>query len=93
MDEDPLQYSRHARDRMREDGISEDEVEAIVWYPVRRAVSPLAVEHYGYADDGREFKIVTNRSETIVITVVDEEARRKLRRTKEMRRKQRRRWR
>jgi Domain of unknown function (DUF4258) len=90
MDIPRLQYSPHAQARMRDYGLSEDEIEAIVWYPVRRVVSPSSVEHYGFADDGRRFKVVTDRTETYVITVTEEERRRKYRREKEMRRKQRR---
>jgi hypothetical protein len=71
--------------------ISEDEVEAIVWYPIHRIVSHSAVEHVGVTDDGRDAKVVTNRSETYVRTVTLEERRRSGRREKERRRNERRR--
>jgi arginyl-tRNA--protein-N-Asp/Glu arginylyltransferase len=74
-------------------GLTEDEVEAMVWYPMRRVLSATEVEHYGYADDGREFKVVTDRSETYVVTITEEQRRRKFRREKAMRRKLRRRYR
>jgi hypothetical protein len=51
--------------------ISDDEVEAVVWYPVRRDTTPSAVEHYGFVDDGRKIKVVTNRAETFVFTITD----------------------
>jgi len=70
--------------------ISEDEVEAIVWYPINRIVTHCAVEHYGFTDDGREAKVVTNRRETFVFTITDENRRRKDRRAKERRGKERR---
>jgi hypothetical protein len=60
---------------MRERRISEDEIEAIVWYPMDRIVTHTAVEHYGFADDGRKLKVVTDRSETYVITITEEERR------------------
>ena len=40
MDIPRLGYSRHARERMESYHISEDEVEAVVWYPVRRDTTP-----------------------------------------------------
>jgi len=83
MDEHSLQYSRHARRRMRRRRISEDDVEAIVWCPAYRVVTRSAVEHYGYLYDGRKCKVVTNRSETIVTTVIcDEKPRPRARRKK-----------
>jgi Domain of unknown function (DUF4258) len=75
MDIGHLQYSRHAHRRMRKRRITEDEIEAIVWYPIRRVVTESAVEHYGYADDGRKMKVVTDRTETYVISIIDEERR------------------
>lgn len=72
MEWDPLEYSPHARHRMRKDRITEDEVEAIVYYPAwRRRSYAGRIEHFGYSDDGRSFKIVTNAHETRVITVVE----------------------
>ena len=70
--------------------ISEDEVEAIVWYPIRRVVSRWSVEHFGFADDGRKLKVVTNRQETFVRTITDEDRRREDRRDKERRHRERR---
>jgi len=90
MDIPRLQYSRHARERMKLHRISEDEVEAIVSYPVHRRVSHSAVEHYGYTDDGQDAKVVTNRAETFVRTVTLNERRRNDRREKERRRNDRR---
>ncbi|HEV2642776.1 MAG TPA: DUF4258 domain-containing protein [Candidatus Elarobacter sp.] len=90
MDERPLRYSAHARERMRRYRISEDEVEAIVWYPIHRIASHCAVEHYGFADDGRKLKVVTNRSETLVRTITDQERRWEHRREKERRHRERR---
>lgn len=56
--------------------ISEDEVEGIVRYPAwRRRAAKGRIEHYGYSDDGRLFKIVTDRHETRVISVIDDERR------------------
>ncbi len=76
MDERPLQYSRHARERMIEHHVSDDEVEAIVRYAAwRRRSSDGKVLHYGYSDDGRLFKIVTNRYEDRVVSVIDERRR------------------
>jgi hypothetical protein len=91
MDIPRLQYSRHARKRMENYHISGDEVEAVVWYPIRRDVTPSAVEHFGFIDDGREIKVVTNRAETFVITITDEDRRKKDRREKERRHNERRR--
>jgi hypothetical protein len=76
---------------MRLRHISEGEVVAIVWYPVYRVASRRTVEHYGFADDGREIKVVTDRAETYVRTVTEEERRRSGRREKERRRNERRR--
>jgi hypothetical protein len=68
---------------MRKYRISEDDVEEIVWCPVYRVVTGVAVEHYGYLYDGRKCKIVTNRSETIVTTVIcDKEPRPRVGRNK-----------
>ena len=92
MDACPLRYSLHARERMKQYRISEDEVEAIVWYPICRIVSHRAVKHYGFTDDGRQAKVVTDRSETFVRTVTEEERRRMGRREKERRRKERRKY-
>jgi Domain of unknown function (DUF4258) len=91
MDVPRLQYSRHARERMEYYCISEDEVEAVVWYPIRREVTHSAVKHYGFVDDGRKIKVVTNRAETLVVTITEEDRRRKDRREKERRRNERRR--
>jgi Domain of unknown function (DUF4258) len=91
MDEHPLRYSRHARERMDGHHISDDEVEAVVWYPIRRDTTPSAVEHYGFLDDGRTIKVVTNRAETVVLTITDESRRKKDRREKERRHMERRR--
>jgi hypothetical protein len=77
---------------MKQHRISEDEVEAIVWYPIHRIVSHRAVEHYGCTDDGRDAKVVTNRTETFVRTVTWEERRRSGRREKERRRIERRKY-
>jgi hypothetical protein len=72
MDEQALQYSRHARKRMATNHVTEDEVEAIVWYPAWRRQSLRGrVEHFGYSDDGRLFSVVTDRYEELVITVVE----------------------
>jgi len=76
MDIPRLRYSDHARRRMRQYALSEDEIEAIVWCPASRIVTHRGVEHYGYADDGREFKVVTNQTETKVITITREYPRR-----------------
>jgi hypothetical protein len=62
---------------MRRHRISAEEVEAIVWCPSARLVTPEGVEHYGVSDDGREFKIVTDHSEILVITVSTDEKRRR----------------
>jgi hypothetical protein len=91
MDIPRLQYSRHARERMEDYRISDDEVEAVVWYPLRRDTTPSAIEHYGFIDDGRKIKVVTNRAETFVITITDETRRKKDRREKERRHNERRR--
>jgi hypothetical protein len=72
MDEQPLQYSPHAREKMAAYRITEDEVEAIVWYPAwRRQSHHRRIEHYGYSDDGRLLRVVTDEHEERVITVVD----------------------
>ena len=91
MDERFLQYSPHAFDRIVGHRVSEDEVEAIVFTPMNRIVSHQRVEHHGYSADGRELIVVTDRSETFVITIIDAERRRRNRRYKEMRRNRRRR--
>jgi hypothetical protein len=91
MDIPRLRYSRHARERMARYHISDDEVEAVVWYPTRRDTTPSAVEHYGFVDDGRKIKVVTNRAETFVLTITDESRRKNDRREKERRHKERRR--
>jgi hypothetical protein len=91
MDVPRLQYSRHARERVERYHISEDEVEAVVWYPVQRDTTPSAVEHYGFIDDGRKIKVVTNRAETVVVTITDESRRKLDRREKERRHNERRR--
>ncbi len=68
---------------MRRLRISEDDVEEIVWCSAYRVVTPSAIEHYGYLYDGRECKIVTNKAETIVTTVIcDHEHRQRVRRKK-----------
>ena len=91
MDGPRLQYSRHARERMERYHISDDEVEAVVSYPTRRDTTPTAVEHYGFIYDGRKIKVVTNRAETVVVTITDESRRKLDRREKERRHKERRR--
>jgi hypothetical protein len=90
MDIPALRYSRHAIDRMQYYRIRTDEVEAVVWYPTHRRVSQAAVEHYGYIDDGREVKVVTNRAETFVITITLKDRRWRQRREKERRHRERR---
>ncbi|MDP9104796.1 MAG: hypothetical protein M3N49_02580, partial [Candidatus Eremiobacteraeota bacterium] len=57
----------------------------------RRDTTPSAVEHYGFVDDGRKIKVVTNRAETFVLTITDESRRKPDRREKERRHKKRRR--
>ena len=91
MDEPSLEYSRHAFDRVGGRQVSVDEIEAIVWNPMKRHVSHGTVEHHGYSEDGREIIVVTDRSETYVITVLDKNRRRAHRRDNEARRKGRRR--
>ncbi len=72
MDEQPLQYSRHARRRLVTRHITEDEIEAIVRYPGWRVRSSEGtIEHHGYSDDGRLFTIVTDWAQTRVITIID----------------------
>lgn len=72
MDVEPLEYSEHVLRRMRSSCITKDEVEAIVYYPAWRRRSRLRrIEHFGYSDDGRLFKIITDRYERRVITVVE----------------------
>jgi hypothetical protein len=83
MDIPRLQYSPHAYHRMRKRHVSEDEVEAVVWYPTARVVSGNEIEHYGYTDDGRQLKVVTDLSETFVVTVAIEESRRRDRNTRQ----------
>jgi Domain of unknown function (DUF4258) len=80
MDIPHLQYSRHARQRMRRYRISEDEVEAIVWYPEHREVTRRGVNHYGASSDGRPFRIGTRWDERHVITVVELQRREQKRR-------------
>jgi hypothetical protein len=71
--------------------IWDDEVEAVVWYPIRRDITSSAVEHYGFVEDGRKIKVVTDRAETFVFTITDEDRRKKDRREKERRHRERRR--
>ncbi len=76
MDIPTLQYSRHARRRMRRYGISEEEVELIVWAPAFRIATGSEVEHCGYSYDGRYFTVVTNGAETKVVTIYTDEGHR-----------------
>ena len=51
------------------------EVEAVVANPARGRFAPPArnaIEHFGYAADGRLLNVVTNRAETLGITVIDQ---------------------
>jgi len=51
------------------------EVEAVVENPARGRFAPPArdiIEHFGYAADGRLLNVVTNRAQTLVITVIDQ---------------------
>jgi hypothetical protein len=70
-----MRYSDHAKQRMQQYGISEAEVEGIIsrhqrgeWKPSERDIT----EHFDFAADGRAFNVVTNRAESIVVTVVPE---------------------
>jgi len=57
---------------MRSFCITKDGVEAIFHYSAWRRRSRLGrIEHFGYSDDGRLFKVVTDRYERRVITVVE----------------------
>ena len=75
MDVRRLKYSPHARKRLRKREITRDEVEAVVWCPTVRVAAGTSIEHYGYSDDGREMKVVTDLAETFVITITIEERR------------------
>lgn len=51
------------------------DVELVVGKPARGVYEPPRRdrrEHYGYAADGRAINVVTNRAETVVITVVEQ---------------------
>jgi hypothetical protein len=80
MDDAPLRYSAHARKRMVTREITEDDVEGIIAYPIRRSVTHHKVIHTGYSGDGRLLAVVTDRTETFVFSVVDKERRRRKRR-------------
>jgi hypothetical protein len=70
-----MRYTVHAEQKMAERAIGRNEVESIVANPSRGIYEPLKRdrrEHYGYAADGRSVNVVTNRAETVVITVVEQ---------------------
>ncbi len=68
---EPLEYSRHALRKMRTYGVTGDEVEAIVSYADWRCRSRDGrMEHYGYSENGRLFRVVTDHAERKVITVI-----------------------
>jgi hypothetical protein len=78
MNGDPLRYSPHATDKMRSDGIFEEDVEGTVDWPIRRGWSyNHRIAHFGYTSNGRLINVVTDASETYVYTVIDVEARRR----------------
>ncbi len=83
MDEGGLEYSPHAREKMSTDGISESDVEGTVDWPTRRNRTYYGrIQHFGYSGDGRLINVVTDKSETYVITVIDVEKRRRARRNR-----------
>ncbi len=76
MDGDPLRYSAHAIEKMRSDSVFEEDVEGTIDWPIRRGWSyERRIVHFGYTSDGRLINVVTDASETYVITVIDVEAR------------------
>ena len=80
MDSRRLRYSPHARAKMMKRDISEDEVEGITAYPLSRSVTSRGVEHVSFSDDGRVITVVTDHTETFVITVIEQERRQRQRR-------------
>ena len=70
-----MQYSRHAREQMLKRGFAAADIEAVITNPARGTNAPPArdaIEHFGYAADGRPMNVVTNRTRTLVITVTSE---------------------
>jgi hypothetical protein len=68
-------YSDHAKLQMIDRQFTEAEVEAVIVNPERGVNLPKVrdrKEHLGYAADGRPMNVVTNRAETVVITVVEQ---------------------
>ncbi len=80
MDIPRLQYSRHARKHLVKKHMDEGDIAAIVWYPARRYRTYRGVEHEGWLPDGRPIRVVTDHSERLVITIVDNERRTRMRR-------------
>ncbi len=69
-----LRFSMHARLRMAERDLGEEDVRitiaspASTYGPTKRA----RIEHYGRISDGRTITVVTNAERTVVITVIDD---------------------
>ncbi len=60
---------------MMERGYTKGEVEQVVANPSRGRWAPPArdvIEHFGYASNARLLNVVTNRDETLVISVIDQ---------------------
>ena len=60
---------------MVERNFDESDVKAVLANPVRGTYEPAKrdrIEHFGYATNGRLLNVVTNRSKTVVITVVEQ---------------------
>jgi hypothetical protein len=60
---------------MKVDGFFDDDVESTIAWPTRRHRDADTIEHLGYAFDGRLLKVITDLSESFVITVIDVEKR------------------
>jgi hypothetical protein len=72
MDEEGLEYSPHARKKMSDEAIFEEDVEGAVDWPTRRQRSFYGrIKHFGYSSDGRLINVDTDNTERYVITVID----------------------
>ncbi len=68
-----MHFSEHARQRMAERNVSEEDVRTVLttptstYGPTKRA----RLEYYGRTADGRAITVVTNAERTVVVTVID----------------------
>jgi len=70
---DDLRFTDHALERMEQRGLSKDDVRRVCTYGSKRRTGGKSDHTNGVSFQFRSVRVITNRKETVVITVVDKD--------------------